>query len=364
VPAAQAPPDLRQQNARTRIAQAVYDLDRNAAAVERISGVERMPKIAAWRWLATIDPARPLPEGRLSTLDLVRWWTGSVEPQPVPLSVQVNDERNAKLTSPDAQAQSSDFISGQRRAFAAVLDPMGVGHYAVLPEGWRRTTRSALGSLALPTVLLTVAVDRVMRSRDSDNGADSGAHWRCSTSVDDVEAMTYLGFLYSGQPRAADLLLRQAQDLLFGKTVNPVAAAAGAYGLLSYEAAANTTERPQWRDWVRNLYNWFPRLPDAAIAMAQMAMRCGESSADDEIDVEKLRTYALDAVRRGLPYLTLGVNALSEILLLLVRDDAAAQRSGPQVDATRRAQALVQQLGRIVAPGEFFTVLRLGPRSS
>jgi len=200
----------------------------------------------------------------------------------------------------------------------------------------------------------------VMRARDA--GGDA-VRWRCSTSVDDVEAMAYLGFLYTGQSRAADVLLRKAQDFLFGKTINPLAAAAGAYGLLSYSPAANALERPQWRDWIRNLYNWFPQLPDAAIAMAQMAMRCGESSAEEDIDVEKLRTYALDAVRRGLPYLTFGVNTLSEILLLLVRDDEAAQRSGEWVETTRRAHALVQQLGRIVAPGEFFTVLRLGPPS-
>jgi len=245
----------------------------------------------------------------------------------------------------------------QRRAFAAVLDPTGIGYYAVLPEGWQRTSRSAFGSLAPPAVLMTVVVDAVMRGRDA---AGDSARWRCSTSVDDVEAMTYLGFLYAGQASAADVMLGQAQDLLFGKTVNPIAAAAGAYGLLSYSAETNARERPQWRDWIRNLYHWFPQLPDAAIAMAQMTMRFGEGSADEDIDVEKLRGYALEAVRRGLPYLTFGINTLSEILLLLVRDDESHQRSGEPVESTRRAHALVQQLGRLTAPGEFFTVLKLG----
>ena len=93
--------------------------------------------------------------------------------------------------------------------------------------------------------------------------------------------------------------------------------------------------------------------------MAQMALAYGETGRGDEIDVEKLRGYALEAVRRGLPYLGAGVRILTEVLTAVQGDDESAGRTGSVVDDTRRALSIVRQLGRITVPGSFFTVLRL-----
>jgi len=103
-----------------------------------------------------------------------------------------------------------------------------------------------------------------------------------------------------------------------------------------------------------------PGLPDGAIAMAQMYLRYGpaQPDGDDDIDVEVLRAYALEAVRRGLPCLTLGITLLSDILQMLVRDDKSSERSGTLVEQTVCASAQVQQLCRLNTPGEFFTVIR------
>ena len=84
-----------------------------------------------------------------------------------------------------------------------------------------------------------------------------------------------------------------------------------------------------------------------------------ETGHGDEIDVDKLRNYALEAVRRGLPFLGMGVRILTEILLALNGDDEAEGRTGTAVQDTRRALSLVHQLGRVAVPGEFFTTLRL-----
>ena len=327
---------------------------RRGRSVERISGLTRVPQIAGWRWLSHVDPDRPFPEQRISDKDLIRWWTGQVEPTPTPLRHEVHDERNARLVA-DPPLNSRALITGEQRAFAAVKDPTGEGHYAVLPEGWVNTSRSSYGQRATARVLMTVIVDALARSGDGDEPA----RWRCSTSVEDVEAMSLLGFLYSGQTGAADALLGQAQDLLFEKTENPVAAAAGAFALLTHADEANSRQRPRWREWIRNLHSWFPQLPDGAIAMAQMYLRHGDgTSPDEDIDVERLRGYALDAVKRGLPYLAMGITTLTEVLMVIVQDDRSRQRSGALVERTHRAYQLVQQLGRIVEPGEFFTVLR------
>jgi hypothetical protein len=347
-------------NVRALVAQAVTDVDASFAAVKRISGLSRVPKIAGWRWLSRIDRERALPAERLKPIDLVRWWTGEREAAPVALEIALHDERNAKLvTAASNVIHSSALISGERRAFAAMKDPAGGAYYAVYPEGWVRTSRSALGTPAAASVLMTVVIDTVLRAADETSAA---ARWRCAASVDDVEAMTLLGFLGSGQTAAAGVLLQQAQDFLFEKTVNPVAAAAGAFGLLTYSEETNARERPHWRQWIHNLYSWFPRLPDGAIAMAKMYLKFGEGATAEELDVERLRGYALEAVRRGLPYLSFGIHTLLEILLMLVRDDEAQKRAGAEIEQTRRAHALVQQLSRIVAPGGFFTVLRLDER--
>lgn len=55
---------------------------------------------------------------------------------------------------------------------------------------------------------------------------------------------------------------------------------------------------------------------------------------------------------------------LTEVLVALDGDDRAEGRTGPQVEKTRRALALVRELGRITVPGEFFTVLRLDEERS
>ena len=94
--------------------------------------------------------------------------------------------------------------------------------------------------------------------------------------------------------------------------------------------------------------------------MGQLYLRFGEGTGtQEELDVEKLRGYALDAVRRGLPYLAYAIRPLSEMLQLVVSDDQESKREGPQVEDTRRARRLVQQLERLVAPGTFFTVLEI-----
>ncbi|WP_172432524.1 hypothetical protein [Metapseudomonas otitidis] len=154
------------------------------------------------------------------------------------------------------------------------------------------------------------------------------------------------------------MMIELANTWLFEKIENPVAAAAGAYMLLSHPKEANTRFAASWQRWIRNLYKWFPMLPDGAIAMAQMELICGEGKRGEEVNVERLRQYVLEAVRRGLPFLSTGVRRLTEMLVMLEGDDREKKREGPEIEETRRALSLIRQLGRITVPSEFFTVLR------
>lgn len=335
--------------------QAVLSLERSTSELDRISGHHRVAQSEGWRWVHRVNPTRPFPESRLSRVDLARWWSGDPVSGPVHMNVVQSDERNARLMPP-GPTQGAMTNGDGARYFASVRDPVGGTYYAVFPEGWASTSQNRLGQLAAPSVLLTVVIDTAMTYQDS---RATPARWRCAPEIDDVESMSLLGFLNIGQAEAGQMMLERAHSWLFEKTVNPVAAAAGAYMLLSHTEEANVRLSPDWRNWVGNLYRWFPTIPDGAIAMAQMALTYGETGRGDEIDVEKLRGYALDAVRRGLPYLGTGVRRLTDVLVALNGDDRAEGRSGALVESTRKALALVRELGRITVPGEFFTVLRL-----
>lgn len=343
-----------------RVSQAISDYSSGFASLERVSGRERVSSsMSGWCRYSKVDPKRPLPEGRLPTNELVRWWTGApCNGQGVPLEITNHDDCNAKLSVPGGGDMGFDLLTGQRRAFATVIDPTKRWHYAVFPAGWVRTSRNSPGTPAEANLLMTVVIESVMRAREE---AEEAARWRCSPAVSDVEAMTYLGFLYSGQASAAEAMLDQATEFLFEKTLNPVAAAAGAFGLLAFTPPESGSRSASWQQWIHNLCMMFPQLPDAAIARAQLYLRFGEGKPGiEELDVEILRRYVLEAVRCGLPYLSYAIRPLSEMLLLLVSDDQEHKREGPQVEDTRRARRLVQLLERLVAPGTFFTVLETG----
>jgi hypothetical protein len=342
----------------SRVTQAIVDIEGALTSMESISGIENVTKITGWREVTNVNKARTLQSDGLTPPVVTRWWSGATSLPSTLLGFDFRDERNAILRSTASIAGRSDFIEGTQRAFAIVQDPTESWHYAVLPEGWVRTSHSGPGLGADAAVLMTVVIDSAMRGA-SDTAPP--ARWRCAPVVEDVEAMSYLGFLHAGQSAATSVFLDQAHDFLFEKVANPVAAAAGAFGLLATDEKANAARYSEWRKWIRNLYNWFPNLPDGAIAMARMYLRYGEGSSEDDIDVEKLRDFTLEAVRRGMPYLSLGITWLSEMLVMVVRDDEEHRRTGLCVDETRLAHRLVAQLLRMTDTSQFFTSLDVGP---
>lgn len=351
--------ELLKRQAAQRINLAASGVRSTYEAIERISGLTHTTSMRGYRWLSQLDADRPFPPTtRLGAEDAIRWWTGEPAAEPVALMADIHDERNAKFVSPDVAGSGPPIGETPTRAFAAIRDPQGKGFYAVFPEGWRKTSPDSFGMPAAPRLLMTVVIDAVMQGPDDNDS--SAVRWRCSPSVDDVAGMALLGFLHAGQTVAAETLLEQAQDALFEKIENPVYAAIGAFVLLGYSNDDNTRQRPRWRDWIRNLSRRFPFLPDGAVAEAQMYLRYGDGpSADEDLDIERLRELALTAVRRGLPYLSVSVKTLTEIMLMIVRDDEHAQRTGDLVNRTREAHRLVLSLDQLIEPSEFFCVLRV-----
>jgi hypothetical protein len=105
----------------------------------------------------------------------------------------------------------------------------------------------------------------------------------------------------TGRLRAAQAMMDspslQAEQLLFDKNDDPIAAAVGAYALL------RTGELESLHDWTQNLMERFPLLPDGAVLRGEHLARLGEHAAAAD---------ALLAVRqRGLPIFVDGVSFLS-----------------------------------------------------
>lgn len=338
-----------------RIDQAMVDFKAGYKSVNRAAA--GMPPTGTC-YATRLDPNRPIPEGRLPATTVVEWWMGMPTGDSVPLEVLHHDQVNAKLVSAMPRGlKGMDLLTGEHRAFARIRDPQGRMHHAVHPLGWRRVSRTMSGSPADAELLMTVVIDSAMRGK-GDRG--EAARWRCASRVTDVEVMAYLGFLHAGQAGAAEAMLMHAYDLLYEKQLNPVAAAAGAFGLLAFPESKDWNQR-NWRRWVSNLFTMFPHLPDGAIAMAQLYLRQGAGGApSDELDIETLRGHALEATRRGLPYLTYGIRLLSEIFVLLTSDDLQHDRKGPLIDQTADARRMVRALERLIVPGAFFTVLETG----
>lgn len=199
-----------------------------------------------------------------------------------------------------------------------------------------------LVSLPLPWVVIDTgreaAVELVVRppARPYD--------FATALTVRDERLGVLLGYLSSGALGAAREITDTARDLLFGKVLNPLAAAAGAYTLVG---TATDNAEHDWHGWVANLCNWFPNIPDGAVLLAQLHLRLRRTPDD----LPEAQRWLKEAYRRGLPFYSLGMRWLLDGLEKLAQFD-------PELDQMRRA---VQLVARSIHPQSAFTILRLGP---
>lgn len=113
----------------------------------------------------------------------------------------------------------------------------------------------------------------------------------------DWNAAAVAGYLQSGRAdRAFTAMSVEAEELLRGKRVNPIAAAIGGYALLKL----NDLEKI--RDWCDNLADWFPSLPDGAVIAGVVASRRGQ--------LEAARGWFAIATERGIPVFSEGLSLL------------------------------------------------------
>jgi hypothetical protein len=141
--------------------------------------------------------------------------------------------------------------------------------------------------------------------------AVAGGQPRLTSRLRDKAADAVMTYVNRGQVLDAALIAegvaRQAEDLLGAKKGDPVAAAAGAFALLTLG------ELDRLHHWTANLHNWFDWLPDGAVVYAEHMALIG----DHEQAAHTLRQLAI----RGLPCLTVGLTTAVNRLSIYVAAD-------------------------------------------
>jgi hypothetical protein len=209
--------------------------------------------------------------------------------------------------------------------------------YVAIPQG------DTVELVVLPTPWINVATGQESIVEIFVQQGVSVSDFATSISVRDERLGVLLGYLSSGALGAAREIADTARDTLYGKTMNELAAAAGAYAMVG---TATDSKVHEWHGWVGNLANWFQWLPDGAIQQGRLLLQLRRNTKD----FDDARKSLKDAYRRGLPFYSLGVRWLLEGLERIAPKDPEAEAMLDNVRA----------LAWRIHPQSPFTILQLG----
>jgi hypothetical protein len=132
---------------------------------------------------------------------------------------------------------------------------------------------------------------------------------RTTLTVYDTEVGGLLLYLNNGRIGEASTVLAAAAEnglierMISEKEQNPLAACAAAYVGL---ATLSGTEFPKWVNWLTNVNDWFPWLPDGAIVHAIYLLKTARSKED----LDAASKAFVTGYERGIPYYATGVQQL------------------------------------------------------
>lgn len=155
-------------------------------------------------------------------------------------------------------------------------------------------------------------------------------HQRLGVSVRDEKLDALMEYLKAGRISAAAATLDTLAlddtiiDAIRQKRANPLAACAAAYVSL---AIADAEQIERWRRWAPNLMEYFPWMPDGAIIRACTLM----SGPISESAGTTILSLAKEAFYRGLPYFSVGISHLRQILTIFSAEDTEARSMLDQV---------------------------------
>ena len=199
--------------------------------------------------------------------------------------------------------QAPQFGTRIDRYFALVEHETGLRELAILPIPWSQDDSqcgiellvSRFPDLQGPRARLTV--------QDSRLGA----------------MLTYLSrdALANAQLFVDSILHDQNwMEILYFKKSNPLAAAGAGYVLM--QTFSDFDHDQPWYEWLDNLCNWFPWLPDGAVLMAllRMAHRKRSGTSAEVID------HIDQAMSRGIPYYRQGVRHLYNLVCMFAESES------------------------------------------
>lgn len=220
-----------------------------------------------------------------------------------------------------------------------IIDDGAVTWLAVLPAPWRSADNQSLCDLSL-------LIDR------SDE---------CATMVDvkpvDVERSNLLAFLQRGDSRTTMAILEQANEALFKKFDNPLAAVAGGLALINarrwnVNQDSALARVSQWSAWLDNLAYQFPWIPDGAI------LKAWDELLGSEGDRDAARASLLDAFGRGIPYYSACFKLLLDGLRAVRWQDETA------IEQVDKALLALEPVSLRIDPQQVFTTIRLSRYAS
>lgn len=273
--------------------------------------------------------------------------------RPVPAMLANAPALTQLAGTPSPFAVMRDLLDGQPLPSPTALAPtIADGTNARFDVDIHMSSSSAHGSVVVAhhwTASRAVAVPSPWRTLDGQEAhfeivanLSTGA---MSTTVQDELFAPVLGYLASGHVELAMRALdEQSLELLQAKVMNPYAAAAGAYVLLQ-RALSGAERHTRWRDWVRNLSNWFPELPDGHILRGTLLLNNLAAHGDTG---QPAGCFAR-AADLGVPLFSTGVRLLYDGMLSLGAKDARVK--------------WVRRLAAHLETDEPFTTLRLEDRT-
>lgn len=208
---------------------------------------------------------------------------------------------NVVLNSTPANADSEFQSATHRRSWLLVSGQGKDTTIVPFPNGW--TSGKGEGAFVLSV------------RRNSTTG-DEATKWSVSLQLSDPFYGSLLGYLTRRDIQASAAVSRsdraEALTVLYEKMMNPYAAAVAAYMLA---ATGEEDAYAKQGDWISNLTECFPWLPDGPIAQGYSLLRHTEKGTPE---FEHARRLLFKAVDRGLPYFTIGLTLLNEALHFLV----------------------------------------------
>jgi hypothetical protein len=249
-------------------------------------------------------------EGNIASVEGIRQhhsWQSSNPPDdssiPVSVEIPLGAFASASLLDPQHAPQPGKGISNQREASWNLSGPP-------FQQPFDLNIRQQDGTLTL--IRIPGNVERLWVRADEVYQKDSLVFSVRAISSQPISD-TILNYLRLGYLNAAACMTEWAEkseQMLASKMADPYAATVGAYLLFKLK------DYDRMHNWVRNLAEWFPFLPDPCILWAWQLIK------QNPQDREQIRSYLAKAVDRGIPIYSEGLRLLLAGLELLGSDGA------------------------------------------